>query len=68
MTFDNWYASDAQQVDRIEADGLVLLNAQVEQLVSAMAAYNPPVGAGSVIPQDVKDSLQPTLANVWQVA
>ena len=44
---------------------MVLMNNQIDQLVSAMAAYDVPMGAGNVIPQDVKDNLQPVLANSW---
>ena len=49
-------------MDRIEAGSSVLLNNQVDQLVSAMATYNIAQGAGSVIPQDVKDELSVVLA------
>ncbi len=31
-----------------------------------MAPYSVPSGAGNVIPQDVKDALQPVLADTWQ--
>jgi hypothetical protein len=31
-----------------------------------MAAYDVPSGVGNVIPQDVKDNLQPVLAENWQ--
>lgn len=32
---------------------------------SAMAAYDVPMDSGNVIPQDVKDNLQPVIANSW---
>jgi Ca2+-binding RTX toxin-like protein len=66
MTFSNWYGNTGNQLDRIEASSSVLLNSQVEQLVSAMASYDVPSGVGNVIPQDVKDTLQPVLTTTWQ--
>ncbi|PUB88225.1 MAG: hypothetical protein DBP00_06460, partial [gamma proteobacterium symbiont of Ctena orbiculata] len=66
VTIAQWYAAPANEVDRIEAAGSVLLNNQVDLLVAAMAAYDVPAGVGNVIPQDVKDNLQPVLAENWQ--
>ncbi|PUB90762.1 MAG: hypothetical protein DBP01_05840, partial [gamma proteobacterium symbiont of Ctena orbiculata] len=66
VTLAHWYDLPANEVDRIEAAGSVLLNNQVDQLVAAMAAYDVPAGVGNVIPQDVKDNLQPVLAENWQ--
>ncbi|MEJ2423602.1 MAG: calcium-binding protein, partial [Candidatus Thiodiazotropha sp.] len=66
VTLEHWYDSTDYEVDRIEVDGAVLLNQQVDQLVAAMAAYNVPSGAGEVIPQAVREELQPVLAENWQ--
>ncbi len=79
VTVSNWYSNTHYQLDSIEAgapellDNLsvlsnpsVLLNNQVEQLVSAMASYSVPSGAGNVIPQDVKDELQSVITAAWQ--
>jgi hypothetical protein len=66
VTFDNWYSGASQQVDQIETANQVLINNQVDQLVSAMAAYDVPNGVGNVIPQDTKDALQPILTQSWQ--
>jgi Ca2+-binding RTX toxin-like protein len=66
VTLEHWYDSTDYEVDRIEVDGAVLLNQQVDQLVAAMAAYNVPSGAGEVIPQAVREELQPVLAESWQ--
>ncbi|MEW8030127.1 MAG: calcium-binding protein [Candidatus Thiodiazotropha sp.] len=67
VTVAHWYNAPANEVERIEAAGSVLLNNQVDQLVAAMAAHDVPAGVGNVVPQDVKDSLQPVLAENWQV-
>ncbi len=62
-----WYTDVHNQLDRIEAGSSVLLNEQVEALVSAMAAFGVPSGTGKVIPQDVKDTLKPILTQAWNV-
>ncbi len=66
VTVSNWYSGAAYQLDKIEAGSAVLMNAQIAQLVTAMAAFAPPAGAGSIISQDVKDQLHPVLAASWQ--
>ena len=66
VTVNNWYSNTHYQLDSIEAGTSELLNSQVEQLVSAMASYNVPSGAGSVVPQDVKDELQSVITAAWQ--
>ncbi|MES9920031.1 MAG: calcium-binding protein [Candidatus Thiodiazotropha sp.] len=66
VTLAHWYDLPANEVDRIEAAGSVLLNNQVDQLVAAMASYDVPSGVGNVIPQNVQDDLQPFLAENWQ--
>ncbi len=68
VTIAGWYNSASQQLDHFESGSLVLVNQQVEQLVTAMATYDVPSGAGNVIPQQVKDDLQPVLASSWQAA
>ncbi len=68
VTVNNWYSNTNYQLDSIEAGASELLNNQVEQLVSAMASYSVPSGAGSVVPQDVKDELQSVIAAAWQTA
>ncbi len=66
VSIAHWYDAPANEVDRIEAAGSVLLNNQVDQLVAAMAAYDVPAGVGTVIPQEIRDELQPLLAENWQ--
>jgi Ca2+-binding RTX toxin-like protein len=62
----NWYASPDKQVDIIKAGGYTLLADQVDQLVNAMAVFDVPKGAGSVIPADTVTQLEATLASSWQ--
>ncbi|NJM32203.1 MAG: hypothetical protein HC848_04190 [Limnobacter sp.] len=68
VTVSNWYSGSNYQLDQIEAGSSVLLYAQVEQLVSAMASYDVPSGAGNLIPQATADALQTVLAESWQNA
>lgn len=68
VTINNWYNSDYYQLDQIEVGSSVLLNNQVDQLVSAMASYAVPSGVGNVVPQDVSDGLQPILVESWRTA
>ncbi|MDZ7784148.1 MAG: hypothetical protein U5K56_14820 [Halioglobus sp.] len=68
LTFDQWYGSTTAPVDAIVAGEQVLQYNQVDQLVNAMAAFATPEGVGAVIPQDVRQQLEPTLTTVWQAA
>jgi Ca2+-binding RTX toxin-like protein len=62
----DWFAKSTNQIESIETKGEVLVNLKVDLLVTAMAAYDVPNGAGAVIPEHVKEELQPTLAETWQ--
>ncbi|MFN3580964.1 MAG: calcium-binding protein, partial [Pseudomonas sp.] len=68
VTVNNWYSGSNYQLDRIEVGSSVLLDTQVDQLVSAMSSFAVPSGAGNVIPSEVKDALHPVLAETWQTA
>ncbi len=64
----NWFGSSHYQLDEVRAGDAALYNAQVEQLVNAMAAFDVPSGVGAVVPQNVQDDLAPALAVSWQAA
>lgn len=49
VTISDWYNDKHYQLDKIQAGKMALINNQVEQLVSAMAAFHAPDGAGNVI-------------------
>ncbi len=59
VVISNWYTNRHYQLDGIEARTSALINNKADQLVTAMASFNVPSGADSVVPQDVKDELQP---------
>ena len=67
LTIADWYSDVNSRVEFMSTtdDSAILVESQVEQLVSAMAAYNVPSGAGSVIPEDTKDALQSVVAASW---
>ena len=68
LTFEQWYGSTAAPVDAIVAGEHELRYSQVDLLVNAMAAFATPEGVGAVIPEDVRQQLEPTLTAVWQAA
>jgi Ca2+-binding RTX toxin-like protein len=62
----DWYLGGARQIERFEtADGHALLNSQLDQLVQAMAAFNPPPTGQSSLPDNYRQALQPVLAASW---
>ncbi len=68
VVISNWYSNQHYQLDSIQARTSALINNKVDQLVTVMASFNVPSGADSVVSQDVKDELQPVLAEVWQTS
>ena len=67
VTIQNWYNGAANHVERFEtAQGLALLDTQVENLVSAMAAFAPPAAGQTTLPQSYQDTLSPVIAANWK--
>ncbi len=62
-----WYSSSAQQLDSIQTDDAVISATQIEQLVSAMAAFGAPVDGEIVLTAAEEQQVQATIANTWQV-
>ncbi|WP_043119046.1 calcium-binding protein, partial [Pseudacidovorax intermedius] len=62
-----WFNGAASQIERIGAgDGRSLSNADVAQLVQAMASFAPPAAGQSTLPVDYQNALAPTLAAAWR--
>jgi ABC-type thiamine transport system ATPase subunit len=62
----NWYSGSSNHIEQIQAgDGKVLLDSQVDALVSAMAGFNPPAAGQTTLNQQQHDALQPVLAANW---
>ncbi|MBK4733452.1 hypothetical protein JJB74_02370 [Noviherbaspirillum sp. DKR-6] len=73
MTIENWGRGEdagSQNPTHIErfrlADGRMLLDAQVNQLVDAMAAFAPPAMGQTTLPDDYRTALMPVLAANWK--
>lgn len=68
LVIDGWYSASPAQLDRIQVEGSYLLNSRVDALVAAMAAFNPPVGVGSSMSQEVRDQILPVISANWQTS
>jgi Ca2+-binding RTX toxin-like protein len=66
VTVGNWYSGSSYHVEQLQtADGKTLLDTQVENLVSAMAAFSPPPPGQTTLPQNYQEALAPVLAANW---
>lgn len=60
-------AEKAQHIEQFKtADGKVLLDSQVDQLVSAMAQFAPPPVGQTTLSVQQRESLMPVIASSWQ--
>ncbi|BAO29611.1 putative Ig domain-containing protein [Sulfuritalea hydrogenivorans] len=67
LTVQNWYLGDQYHVEQFRtADGKLLLDSQVENLVQAMAAFAPPAAGQTTLPPTYQDTLAPVIAANWQ--
>lgn len=65
-TIANWYSGSAYHVEQFKiADGKVLLDSQVDALVSAMAAFAPPAAGQTTQPAGYQSALNPVIASSW---
>jgi Ca2+-binding RTX toxin-like protein len=65
-TIVNWYSGSAYHVEQFKtADGKVLLDSQVDALVSAMAAFAPPAAGQTTLPAGYQSTLNPVIASSW---
>ena len=66
-TISQWYSADARHVEQFKtADGKVLLDSQVNNLVQAMAAFAPPPAGQSTLAADYQTALNPVLVANWR--
>ncbi|MDB5799913.1 MAG: hypothetical protein JWL63_852, partial [Rhodocyclales bacterium] len=62
----NWYLGNQYHVEQIKSgDGKTLLDSQVQNLVSAMAAFAPPGAGQSTLPANYQTALNPVIAANW---
>ena len=67
VTVQNWYAGKAYHVDQFRtADGKVLLDTQVDQLVNAMARFAPPAAGQTTLPTTYQTALNTVIAANWK--
>jgi len=69
VTIEGWYLDDSHRVERIEGgDGRVLLAADVDRLVAAMAVFDAVPAGELTLPLGSVPVLAPALAAAWQPA
>jgi Ca2+-binding RTX toxin-like protein len=67
VTLAAWYQGSQSHVEQFKtADGHILLDSSVENLVQAMAAFAPPPAGQTTLPQDYAATLNPVIAANWQ--
>jgi Ca2+-binding RTX toxin-like protein len=67
LTLENWYLGSGYHVEQLKtADGKLLLDSRVENLVQAMAVFAPPAAGQSTLPPTYQDILAPVIAANWQ--
>ena len=67
VTFSDWYLGNAYHVEQFKtSDGKMLLDSQVQNLVSAMAAFSPPVSGHSTLAGNYSAALTPIIVANWQ--
>ncbi|MFE8070034.1 hypothetical protein QQM79_03155 [Marinobacteraceae bacterium S3BR75-40.1] len=68
ITIEDWYADSRKQIEEISVGEYKLLKSEVDSLVSAMAAFDPPAGSGGVLTEDARTELEPAITAAWQPA
>ncbi len=67
LTLQKWYSGPEHRVEEFHtADGAVLYESQVQQLVQAMAAFNPPAAGETELSPPMREQLEPVLAAAWE--
>ncbi|HCF9255606.1 TPA: hypothetical protein NI610_006634, partial [Pseudomonas aeruginosa] len=67
MIVKDWYLGSAYRVEQFAtADGMTLLDSQVQSLVNAMAAFAPPAAGQTVLPENYQAALASVIATNWQ--
>jgi Ca2+-binding RTX toxin-like protein len=66
-TISSWYSGSIYHVEQFKtSDGKVLLDTQVENLVSAMASFAPPAAGQTTLSSEYDAALAPVIAANWQ--
>lgn len=65
LQIDNWYSNSAPGIEQFVTTEYLLLAGQVQQLVDAMAVFDPPGSGVMNIPQEARDEVAPVIAASW---
>jgi Ca2+-binding RTX toxin-like protein len=66
-TIKNWYSGKGYQIEQFKTtDGKILLNTQVDALVSAMAAFSPPSAGQTTLLSTYQTVLNPVITANWK--
>ncbi len=66
LEIENWYGNSAPGIERFETNaGDILLASNVQQLVDAMAVFDPSGSGVLNVPQSVQDEVAPVIAANW---
>jgi hypothetical protein len=68
MKVSNWFQGDAYHVGKIQTENSQLSHTMVNQLVQAMAAFNPPVSGETSLSGEIEREISPVIAASWQPA
>jgi len=71
LSLANWYGDEASMIDQFEdGDVAILYRSEIDQLVSAMAAFTPSDGTSSsgVEPGSLPTDVQLAIDTTWQAA
>ena len=66
ITVTDWFDGKQHQIESIVAEDGSFNAAQINQLVDAMAGFEPAVGAGNVVPTTTHEALAPSLIKSWE--
>jgi len=67
FSLTNWYLGSQYHVEQFKtSDGKTLLDSQVQNLVSAMAAFAPPAAGQTTLAANYAAALAPVMAANWQ--
>jgi len=62
---DNWFVSEAHQVDKIRVGNDVLLSSKVGTLISAMAGFDNPAAGNMELSSKIKQEIAPSIVVAW---
>lgn len=69
VTILNWFESDQNQIESIQVDnGLSIGSNEINLLVEAMAAFNPPQSGEVSLTETEQNQINQSITSSWQIA